>query len=61
MATHADDTSEGSDHTWIGSTGIYLFKKSALEQLLGSNPRARDFSRDLIPDAIRKGMKVRRV
>lgn len=44
---------------WVGSCGIYIFKRAALKKLLDSNKRARDFGRELIPDAIRAGMKVR--
>jgi len=44
--------------TWVGSCGMYVFRREALARLLRDNPKARDFSRELIPDALKKGMRV---
>lgn len=38
---------------------MYLFRKGALSELLSRNKKARDFGKEIIPDAIRSGMKVR--
>ncbi len=56
----AAETVEGKGRSpvWIGSCGIYLFRKEALDQLLRDHPWAKDFGRELIPLAI-KTLKVR--
>jgi hypothetical protein len=40
-------------------TGVTLglAHREALQKLLGDNKKARDFSREVIPEAIRSGMK----
>lgn len=50
---------ETSKHrSWIASTGIMLFRKEALDMLLKRNQRAKDFGREIIPDALKAGLKV---
>ncbi|KAL6760903.1 ADP-glucose pyrophosphorylase large subunit [Haematococcus lacustris] len=51
------DPAEGG-RTWVGSCGIMVFRSQALQRLLGDNVRAKDFGRDLIPAALKAGMKV---
>ncbi|KAJ9507612.1 hypothetical protein QJQ45_019208 [Haematococcus lacustris] len=52
------DPAEGG-RTWVGSCGIMVFRSQALQRLLGDNVRAKDFGRDLIPAALKAGMKAR--
>jgi len=50
-----DATSWGT--SYLASMGIYLFKRSVMEELLERFPKHTDFGKDLIPEAIRH-MKV---
>lgn len=45
---------EGEKKPYLGSMGIYLFKRKALIDLLASDPRE-DFGKHLIPSQIQKG------
>lgn len=45
---------KGKKSSWLGSMGIYLFKKKALLKLLDEDPRE-DFGKHLIPTQILKG------
>jgi hypothetical protein len=47
------------ERTWIGSTGIMLFRKEALDDMFEASPRARSFGTELVPELIRRGGKVR--
>ncbi|KAG2501642.1 hypothetical protein HYH03_000146 [Edaphochlamys debaryana] len=54
--TSMDDPNPGP--SFVGSTGIYIFRRQVLSDLLQSLPRARDFGRDIIPACIEQGFKV---
>jgi glucose-1-phosphate adenylyltransferase len=43
---------------YLASMGIYVFSRPALRALLNENLKAVDFGKELIPDAINKGMNV---
>ncbi len=56
--------SETSEHfsaegrNYLGSMGIYIFKKHVLQQLFDENPEAADFGKEIIPKAIYNSLKV---
>jgi glucose-1-phosphate adenylyltransferase len=43
---------------YLASMGIYMFKREVLEKLFADNPEAKDFGKEIIPDAITGGLKV---
>lgn len=43
---------------YLASMGIYIFKKEALGQLFDKHPEAKDFGKEIIPEAIEKDYKV---
>lgn len=43
---------------YLASMGIYVFSRPALRALLNDNLKAVDFGKELIPDAINRGMNV---
>ena len=52
--TILENLKTGGDKPWLGSMGIYLFKRKALFDLLDQDPRA-DFGSHLIPTQIKRG------
>ena len=47
------------DKQYVASCGIYLIKAKVLKDILLTKSGARTFSRDIIPDAINQGRKIR--
>ena len=45
--------SEARRRPYLGSMGIYLFRSDVLEEMLGQDPGAIDFAKELIPGALR--------
>jgi len=43
---------------YLASMGIYIFNRSTLEKLFEKNPNAVDFGKEIIPNAIKSGIKV---
>ena len=43
---------------WIGSCGMYVFRREVLVEVMEKYKRAKDFGRDLIPAMIKDGYKV---
>ena len=54
MLSHHHHTLDKSDCPFLGSMGIYLFKREALRQLLEQDTRE-DFGKHLIPSKVRMG------
>ncbi|GFR48806.1 hypothetical protein Agub_g10757 [Astrephomene gubernaculifera] len=52
----ADESPEGG--AYVGSTGIYIFRRSVLSEVLNRHFKSHDFGRQIIPDIIREGFKV---
>ena len=53
------DKAKAAEMPYIASMGIYVFKKSAMEQLLTKDfPLANDFGSEVIPGAKDKGYHV---
>lgn len=46
------------DRPFMGSTGIYIFRRSVLIDLLRDNKGMNDFGKELIPKAVHSGLKV---
>lgn len=47
-----------ADRPFMGSTGIYIFRRSVLIDLLKENKGMNDFGKELIPAAVHSGLKV---
>ncbi|MEO0044651.1 MAG: hypothetical protein RL329_4100 [Bacteroidota bacterium] len=43
---------------YLASMGIYIFSKAIMKKLFADNPSATDFGKEIIPAAIKAGMKV---
>jgi glucose-1-phosphate adenylyltransferase len=43
---------------YLASMGIYIFSKAIMKKLFAENPTATDFGKEIIPAAIKAGMKV---
>ncbi|GIL92702.1 hypothetical protein Vretimale_19419 [Volvox reticuliferus] len=43
---------------YVGSTGIYIFRREVLSSALARYYKAQDFGRQIIPDLIREGVRV---
>jgi glucose-1-phosphate adenylyltransferase len=43
---------------YLASMGIYIFNKATMQRLLDERPDATDFGKEIIPAAIKSGMKV---
>ncbi len=52
------DEMKAKKKVYLASMGIYVFSRPALRVLLNENPKAVDFGKELIPDSIKRGMKV---
>lgn len=58
MATASSMTSHGDgERAYIASCGMYVFRRDVLKKLLNGK-KARDFGRELIPEAIKEGYRV---
>ncbi|KXZ55703.1 hypothetical protein GPECTOR_2g1253 [Gonium pectorale] len=56
--TSTEDAELGGSAGYVGSTGIYIFKRSVLVEALRRHVKAQDFGRQVIPEIIREGCKV---
>ena len=52
-----DDFKNQGRH-YLASMGIYIFKKTVLEELFENNPGAIDFGKEIIPKSIETGLKI---
>jgi glucose-1-phosphate adenylyltransferase len=50
---------EAEKRPFLASMGIYVFKRDALFALLAQNPTATDFGKEIIPQALEDGLKLR--
>ncbi len=57
-SSEVSEEHRAQDKIYLASMGIYVFSRPALRALLNENPKAVDFGKELIPDAISRGMNV---
>ena len=50
---------EAERRPYLASMGIYVFKRDVLFNLLAQNPTATDFGKEIIPQALSDGLKLR--
>jgi glucose-1-phosphate adenylyltransferase len=50
---------EAEKRPFLASMGIYVFKRDALFALLAQNPTATDFGKEIIPQALEDGLRLR--
>ena len=48
------------ERPYLASMGIYVFSRSTLFDLLNSNPTYKDFGKEVIPESLRRGDKLKR-
>jgi glucose-1-phosphate adenylyltransferase len=56
--SEVDEKFSSQGKHYLASMGIYMFKREVLEKLFADKPEAKDFGKEIIPDAINGGMKV---
>ncbi|NNE35889.1 MAG: glucose-1-phosphate adenylyltransferase, partial [Rhodothermales bacterium] len=56
--SHVSQEMLDQDRVYLASMGIYMFKSSVLAELLGDNPSAHDFGKQIIPTAIQSNRVI---
>ncbi len=52
LESDVDEEMQRQNRNYLASTGIYLFNREVLEQMLISDPEATDFGKEIIPNAL---------